>query len=198
MLLDAAVLALIIGAFAGGRLARLRDLDLRMPSLFIVAAMAKVAVAILGARGSPLVVQVGGEINIVSYLFLCAGLVANRHLWPMRVAALGIFLNLVVVAANGGSMPVDRDLAVRAGNSAMVRLLDTPSYINHKPITPNTRLRPLADVLPLPLLTPRPRFFAPGSVGDIVITIAACWLIFSALGAFGLGRARAPAEEAAA
>jgi len=197
MLLDAALLALVIGAFAGGRLARLKDFDLRVPSLFIVAAMAKIGVAILGARGSPVAVRVGAEINIAAYLFLCLGLVLNRHLSPMRVAALGVFLNFLVIAANGGAMPVDRDLAIRAGNTTMVQLLDKPSYINHKPITPATRLRPLADILPLPLLAPRPRFFAPGSIGDILVTVGACWLIFTALGAFGLGRARAPAEEPA-
>jgi len=194
MLLDAAVLAFIIAAFAGGRVSRVKALDFKAPSLFIFAAMGKMAVAILGARGSSLAPPIGGPINVAAYVFLCAALALNFHLWGMRLAALGVFLNLIVVFANGGAMPVDRDLAVRAGNYALVRLLDSPNYINHKPATPQTKFRPLADVLPLPLLVPRPTFFAPGSIGDVIVTIGACWLIFSALGTFGLGRPEPPEE----
>jgi hypothetical protein len=197
MLLDAALLALIVGAFAGGRLARLRDFDLRAPSLFILAAMMKIALAILGMSGSPYGVRLGAGLNILSYLILFVALIANRHLWPMRAAAVGVFLNFLVIAANGGSMPVDRALAERAGDQRLVVLLDSPAYLIHKPITPQTRLTPLSDVLPLPLIIPRPTFVAPGSIGDIIVTIAACWLIFASLGAFGFGRARAPTTEPA-
>jgi len=190
MLLDAALLALIVGAFAGGRIARLREFDLRAPGLFVLAAMLKIGLVILGMSGSPYGVRLGAGLNILSYLILAVGLIANRHLWPMRVAALGVFLNFVVIAANGGSMPVDRALAARAGDQRMVALLESPAYAVHKPITPQTRLRPLADVLALPRMIPQPTFMAPGSIGDIAVTIAACWLILAALGAFGLGIAR--------
>jgi hypothetical protein len=196
MLLDAGILALLVGAVVGrGRLSRVRDLDLRAPAVFVFAALAKIAVAILGWRGVTVGILVGGPVNVLAYLLLLVGLFLNRHLWGMRVAAVGVLLNFLVIAANGGSMPVDRDLAVRAGNRTLVQLLDSPAYVSHKPIHAGTRLRPLADVLPLPLLFPRPRFFAPGSIGDVVVTFGACWLILSALGAFGLGR-RGPSGEA--
>jgi hypothetical protein len=195
MLLDAGMLVLIVALVAGGRLSRLRDFELRAPVLFIFAALAKVAVAILGARGSPVALHAGGLLNLAAYLLLLIVLGLNWRMWGMRIAALGVLLNFLVVAANGGTMPVARDLAERAGNQTMLRLLDSPTYISHKPITPATRLRPLADVLPLPLLLPRPRFFTPGSVGDVILTIGTSWLILSALGAFGLGPR--PARDAA-
>ena len=47
-------------------------------------------------------------------------------------------------------------------------------------------------MLPLPMVVPRPRFFSPGSVGDILVTLGACWLILYGMGAFGLGAARGP------
>jgi len=50
-------------------------------------------------------------------------------------------------------------------------------------------------VLALPLVVPRPTFFCPGSVGDILVTLGGCWLILSGLGAFGLGAARGPVEN---
>lgn len=201
MLLDAAMVALIVGAFAGGRLRGLKDFDLRAPGVFILAALVKVGLAILGWRGASFAVQFGGAINIFSYLLLLVGLWLNRHLWGMRIAAVGVLLNFLVIAANGGSMPVDRDLAVQAGSTALVAALDSPAYVIHKPLTPATRLRPLADVLKLPLfiqalVTPGQRFFAPSSIGDVIVTLGACWLILSGLGAFGLGGRRQPAEDA--
>jgi hypothetical protein len=187
MLLDAAVVTLIIGLLAGrGKLARLKDLDLRAPALFILAATVKIATAAAGARGVAVAAEAGPPANIVSYLLVLLGLWANRHLWAMRVVGIGVLLNFLVIFANGGSMPVDRALARRSGNAGLVRLLDQPSYVGHKPVTEWTRLRPLADVLPLPMLFPRPKWWSPGSIGDAIITVGTCWLILGAMGAFGL------------
>jgi hypothetical protein len=188
MLLDAAVLTLVIGLLIGrGRITRLKDLDLHAPSVFILAAVVKVSLMVLGMRGSSLAVAAGGPINIICYLLILLGLWLNRRRWEMRLVAVGVLLNSLVIIVNGGSMPVDRGLAQQAGNMALVRLLDSPSYVTHKPVTERTRLRPLADVVPLPMLLPRPRFFSPGSIGDVLITAGVCWLILAAMGAFGLG-----------
>jgi hypothetical protein len=110
----------------------------------------------------------------------------NRRLPGVWVAGIGVALNLLVMAANGGSMPVDRELAVRAGNRGLVEMLDSPAHVKHNPMGPTTRLRPLADVLPLPMIAPRPRWFSPGSVGDVFVTVGACWLVLAGMGAFGL------------
>lgn len=187
MLLDAAVLAIILGLIGGGRFGQLRELDLRAPWAFVLAALVQVGLMVLGARGSALAAALGGPLHIVTFVLLLLGLWLNRHLWGVRVAGVGVLLNCVVIAANGGSMPVDRALAVRAGNTRLVEALDSPTYVNHTPATAQTRLRPLADVLPLPLLVPRPRFFSPGSVGDVFVTAGVCWLILGGMGAFGLG-----------
>jgi hypothetical protein len=186
VLLDAAVLAIIVGLIAGGQLRRLPELDLRAPWLFVAAAAVQLALIVAAAQGWMMGDAAAGCLHIFTYLLLAAALWANRHLWPMRVAGIGVLLNLLVIAANGGTMPVDRELAVRAGSNRLVAMLDSESYYSHRATTAGTRLRPLADVLPLPLLVPRPRFFSPGSVGDIFVTIGGCWLILTGLGAFGL------------
>jgi hypothetical protein len=200
MLLDAAIVTLIGGLLIGrGRLVRLKELDLRAPALFVLAATLKIVLGVAGARGVRLAIQVGPPANIVVYLLVLLGLWTNRHLWAMRVVCGGVLLNFLVIFANGGSMPVDRSLAVRSGNAGLVRLLDRPSYVGHKSVTEHTKLRPLADVLLLPMLFPRPRWWSPGSIGDIFITIGTCWLILSATGAFGLGTGavkRPPIQQA--
>jgi hypothetical protein len=188
MLLDAAILSLVVGLLAGGRLGRFRDVDLKAPWLFIAAAAVSLGVRVSGAAGLPVARALGPWLFAGSYLALAVALWLNRHLRPLWVVALGVFLNFLVIAANGGAMPVDRNLALRAGNEFVVRLLDSPEYTVHKPLTPATRLAPLADVLPLPMLYPRPKFFCPGSVGDVFVTIGACGALLVGLGAFGLGK----------
>ena len=195
MLLDAAVLTIIVGFIGGGRLGRLKNLDLRAPAAFIAAAAVQIGILVLGASGVSVAALLGGPVHILTYLLLLVGLWLNRHLWGVRIAALGVFLNFLVIAANGGSMPVDRALAERAGNARVVALLDSPSYTHHEAITPQTRLRQLGDVVRLPMLVPRPGFFSPGSVGDVFITVGACWLILSGMGAFGTGRPRSTAAR---
>jgi hypothetical protein len=188
MLLDAAILSILVGLLAGGRLGRLKDIDLKAPWLFIAAAAVSLGVRITGAAGLPVTRTVGPWLFAGSYLALAVALWLNRHLRPLWVVAVGVFLNFLVIAANGGAMPVDRNLALRSGNQFLLRLLDSPEYTVHKPLTPATRLAPLADVLPLPMLYPRPRFFCPGSAGDVFVTVGACGALLVGLGAFGLGK----------
>ena len=191
MLLDAVVLTIVVSLLASGRLGRLKEIELRGVAVFVLAALVRVALDVLGAKGWLAIRAVGPWLSIAAYVALLIALWLNRHLWPLRVVALGVLLNFLVIAANHGSMPVDRNLATRLCGHRLVQLLDSPDYIVHKPIAATTRLKPLADLLPLPLLYPRPEWFSPGSVGDILITLGACAMLITGLGAFGLSR-RAP------
>lgn len=188
MLLDAAVLVIVVGLLAGGRLSRLKYLELRAPWLFILAAAIQMGLLIAGLKGWNWIAGIGQVLLVLTYLSVLVGLWINRQLPGVVIAGVGVLLNALVITANGGGMPVDRELTVRAGNKAMVKLLDSPAYTKHAVITPHTRLRPLADILPLPVLAPRPKWFSPGSIGDVFITVGACWLLLAGLGAFGLGR----------
>ncbi len=186
MLLDAAVIAIIIGLLAGGRLGRLKDLDLRAPGLFIAAALVQVGLMVAGVRGALWAERLGPAIYLLTLAMVLFGLGWNRKLPGAVVVGVGVLLNFLVIAANDGSMPVDRALAERAGNEALVKLLDEPTYTKHKPVTEKTQLRPLGDVIALPTLIPRPKFFCPGSIGDVFVTVGACWLLLAGMGAFGL------------
>jgi len=189
LLLDAAVLAILVGLVGGGRLRRLSSLDLRAPWIFVIAAAIQVGLTLAWVRGWAAVEHWGPLVYVMSFGILLVGLWMNRRITGLWLVAAGVLLNTLVIGANGGSMPVDRNLSVRAGNESLVGALDSGEYPSHKPAGPGTRLRFLGDVVPLPLLIPRPRFMCPGSIGDIFVTAGACWLILSGMGAFGL-RAR--------
>ena len=193
MLFDAAILTIVVGLIAGGRVGRLKDLGLRAPWVFVAAALVRIVLVVMGAREAPATEQIGGALHVATYLVLLLGLWRNRHLRAMWVVALGVALNVLVIAANGGSMPVDRELAVQAGNTRLVRMMESPRHAIHTPVTGDTRLQPLADVLLLPRPYPNPHVF---SVGDVFVTIGACLLLLVGLGSFGLGRAPGAAPEA--
>lgn len=195
MLLDAVVLTLLTSLIAGGRVARLQALDLRAVWVFLLAAGVRIALDVLGAKGVTAARGLYPWLSIGAYLLLLAGFWVNRHLWPLRLVALGVLLNFLVIAANGGSMPVEAALAERSAPKQLVRMLHSSSYVVHKPVTESTRLAFLADVLPLPMLYPRPKWYSPGSIGDIFITVGACALLLTSLGAFGLGRPKATDVE---
>jgi len=185
VLVDGVVVAIIVGLLGGGRLSRLKELKLRAPWAIVAAAMAQVGLMIAGVRGWDRVAGVGQALLMATLVLVLSWVWVNRRLPGMWVAGVGVVLNLVVIAANGGSMPVDRELAVRAGNKGLVEMLDSPAHVKHKPLGPETRLRVLADRLPLPMIVPRPRWFGPGSMGDVALTVGACWFLLAGMGAFG-------------
>ena len=197
MLLDAAVLAVVIGLLVGGRLTRLPELNLKAVWVFVAAAVLQIGLLASAAKGLALPKGIAPALYVASFAMVLVALWLNKRLPGVWLVLLGVLMNFAVIAGNGGSMPVDRALAIQAGDEKLVAMLDSPDYAGHKPATERTRLRQLGDVLPLPMLIPRPRFFSPGSIGDVLITVGACWLILAGMGAFGLRRGAVPSEAEA-
>lgn len=84
---------------------------------------------------------------LTSYALLGWVLVQNRESLPARVILVGVALNGLVIAANGGRMPVDMDLAAWVGSDT-TKLLGG-GFFKHVAMTDGTRLRFLGDVIPL-------------------------------------------------
>lgn len=85
-----------------------------------------------------LVVVVATSAGVAVFLFL------NRQLPGTVLAGVGLLLNVLVIAANG-AMPVSPDAARVAG---ITEALD--SGIQHEPLTDDSRLPWLADIIPVP------------------------------------------------
>lgn len=146
------VVGLVVGLLRGGRLDALARVRVVRPWLVLAA----VCALLLGLVGSG--AHVVGA--VASVLCVAAFLAANRRLPGLALVAAGLFLNTVVVVANG-AMPVSRSAAARAGVSTDT-LLSDPRYVT---ADAGTRLEPLGDVVPVPL----PLVPAVVSPGDVLV-----------------------------
>lgn len=148
---SATVLAIsfLIAWLRGGRLCQ------EVPGLgFPLAALAVQLPLSLLFPGTPVAMAA----NVAGYLLLIPFWWRHRHSPGLALVLAGLALNLAVIAANGGQMPVDFDLAARMGLP-----LPAGPLPKHRPLGPETRLAFLADVIPLPL------FHRVVSVGDLLL-----------------------------
>jgi hypothetical protein len=146
--------------------------------------------AVLGhsyAESLPVLRQAAPILHLSSMALLLAGLWRNRELWGTRVAAAGVLLNLAVVFANGGKMPVSLT-ALDAVQMPAARLayLVAGRSLTHAVMRPGTALGFLADVLYLPPPLRRSPVF---SVGDIVLAGGLFLLIQDAMARSARSRA---------
>jgi len=180
MLFEGALLALVVGRIVGGRFHRLAQIPLRCPLLLVVALALKAAAMAAPSRGEwSLGVLLAPFVHLAAYLVLAVALAINCRLRDLRIVALGVGLNFLVLAANLGHMPTDsravtpRQLAdLRAGRFGLSIVADE-----------RTRLNLLGDRFVPPRPYPRR---SPFSAGDVFITIGACLLILRGMGAFTL------------
>jgi len=199
MLFDAALVTGLAGAFwllvirlrKGSLPPSFGRLDLRLPGFFIFAFALQLLLATLSVRGISPAQAVFPFVYLLSYLLLVYAALRNWHLFGMRIAFLGTALNLLVVTANLGHMPADLSLIQQTGRPDLVTSVESGRFPRQRPLTSHSRLAFLSDVLILPRPYPRPCVF---SIGDVFITLGACWLILSTMGLIpaNFGEAKRP------
>jgi hypothetical protein len=146
--------ALLLGRLTGGSLERLGGLELRSLRLVAGALAAQLLGALVGGPAYPLGLALSAGLVVVF-------LVRNRGVRGTGLVALGLLANALVVTANG-AMPVSPQAADRAG-AGLLELLAGDR--RHELEGPDTRLRALGDVIPVPLPL-RPEVV---SVGDVLV-----------------------------
>jgi hypothetical protein len=160
-------IGLTLGWLRGGQLSELRNLRLRLGWVVLPAALLQLLVvtdpwAIWREPG------MAGLLLMISYAPFVAFIAANPRVPGLAVAGIGLALNLVVMLANGGLMPVspqsqlaaghpeDREIIVGARTSAGKGIILPAS---------ETRLAFLSDTIVMPPF-PRPMIV---SLGDLVM-----------------------------
>ncbi|KLU59442.1 hypothetical protein CEB3_c44280 [Peptococcaceae bacterium CEB3] len=177
MLIGALVLAVVVGLLAGGKLKNLSYLPLRGAWLVLGALFLQAVLSWTAAKGLGIGPRwVGPLLHILSYVLLLAFTWVNRSLPGVRVLAAGVFLNGLVIAVNGGLMPVAPGVLPPWDIARLAKGVGI-----HGLMSARTRLTFLSDrfYLAAPVLG-RQLF----SVGDVLIDVGAFWLVFRSLRAF--------------
>lgn len=147
----------------GGRVTSLTRLPLHHVWLlfvpFLIQVIAFASPGELIVAGAPL----AQYLYVASLVVAAIGLVLNRQLPGVIWIAAGLALNALAIVANGGFMPVASDARVFAGMPPL-----TGRDMNVIPMTAETRLPFLADILPLPYFVPFANVF---SIGDVLIAL---------------------------
>lgn len=140
--------ALAIAVMRGGRLVNLGDIELRAWWLLFIALILQAATAWLPdadwSEGA------GIAMVLFSFALLMILVVLNRKARGMWLLGLGVLMNFIVIALNGG-MPVLAG-AAEVASGFTVADPDLSGTFKHVPLDEDSRLTFFADVIPLRLL----------------------------------------------
>jgi hypothetical protein len=128
--------------------------------------------------------SLGPWIWVVTKIVLLAVVVHNartsgRVFSPWWIAALGLGLNALVIAANDGYMPQSASAATAVWGAERVSAQRADARLqNVTPLVDSTRLPWLSDVIAEPAWLPRPNVV---SIGDILLALGVAGWTFQAL-----------------
>lgn len=113
-----------------------------------------------------------GPLLVSTQMLLAFILWVNRPLPGFRLLLIGALLNLVVMATNGGYMPVSREVLANVGHDNRIRPVGEQQYVpSTKDIVldpGSTALYPLSDIFFLDWHAPLRGYF---SIGDALIAL---------------------------
>ncbi|MGB9877910.1 MAG: DUF5317 domain-containing protein [bacterium] len=121
----------------------------------------------------------------LSFLPLIIWPLLNLHYWEMYLLAIGLFMNFLVITANGGKMPIYRQaLQYIHAEEKFLQAAKKGGYFRYKLSEGNDPLFFLSDYIPFP-----PHFLGEGGIpyallrrnvfspGDLIMSLGICFLI---------------------
>jgi len=109
---------------------------------------------------------------LLSHLLLLGLVWRNWHLPGIRIVGMGVVCNLLVIAVNGGLMPITPEALVRINPGSTLAQWPISAHYGYSKdiilLKENVRLWALSDVLVIPPPFPRPTAF---SLGDLLIAV---------------------------
>jgi hypothetical protein len=167
------VLALALALAGGGKLGRLADLRLRPAWIFYVAIGMQLVAFPAGLFPWSFGDRAATAISLSSYALLVLATIVNRRIPGIPLIGLGLACNVAAMLANGGHMP--------ASASALSTLGRVEHGVHNNSVSlAHPNLPWLIDRFPTPGWVPFAGVF---SVGDALIVVGACMLLWSATGA---------------
>ena len=172
MFLSVILLALIVGALAGGGIPRLGDLKLRWLWVLLAALVLRFAAVFL--RQSDFDLPLGWAV-VAAYVLIFVFLWGNWRVPGLQVAAVGIALNFLAVLINGGRMPIWPGTFEAAGFGPDAVAGDAFHYLLPTGTVAEFVARGgiFGDVVPVPLPVIRDVV----SIGDLLLALGLFWTI---------------------
>ncbi len=182
ILILAIFIGIAIGLVRGGRILGLSDLGLRYIWLPVAVFVVQAALLKTPLREFGWALLLTPVMVIATYVVLVGWLLLNRRSPGMPLVLAGAILNLVVIAANGGYMPITPEALERAGHADRILVHEDHTFVaGSKDVvldTNETVLWPLSDILVIPESVPLATSF---SVGDILIAVGVGRLAYAAV-----------------
>jgi hypothetical protein len=174
MLVDFLVISLVVGLFRGGRLKGIAQIPIKNTELIFLSFVIRYLPLILHGSLLNWAIRFNWLVVTISYILLLYALTTNLHIKAIGLVALGVILNYLVIFANGWKMPVSLWAVEITRLEGLKELLFDSNYLYHKALDSTTKLRFLADVIPMPPPYPKPRIF---SIGDFVMSLGLFFVI---------------------
>lgn len=171
-----------IGLTVGLGWSRLRGYPYRSPTLrhiwLVIAGFLPQFYAIyLGSSRDTIPDWLAASVIVTSQLILLIFTWLNRHLVGMLILMVGLILNMAVMVANGGFMPINPNTAERIVGAERISTFEIGNRVGYKDILlpkNKTRLELLADRFLPPVGFPYQVAF---SLGDIFIALGVFWIL---------------------
>jgi hypothetical protein len=165
--------ALVIAVVIGGDVRRLSQVRIRHIELLLAAFASKIAVALLGTAHTQIAVTVARPLNVIGAVLLVAVVWFNRRIPGALIFGAGLTLNLIVIIAFGGRMPVllphDAD-----PNSPILALLRGGLDPLHVALDHPQGLWFIGDIFNIPSIGGHSSLV---SIGDLLMAAGIAWLI---------------------
>lgn len=173
MILIALCFALLLGLVAvGGRVSNLAAVQVRWGWLAPLAFAMQAYLIFFPADRAGGLLSARSLLLTASLMLLLVVVWQNRHLRGVKLIGLGLLLNFLVMAVNGGFMPIAPDTLAQIGYDGNASQLETGYIVGR---TKNVVVEPgeaslwfLSDIMVVPRPFPLPTAL---SVGDLLIVV---------------------------
>jgi hypothetical protein len=176
------LLATLVGMLRGGRLRNLVQLSIQHSWIPLVMITLQFSFVLFPQGDGEGFFKLRPWVNILTYALLIAFLAVNLRLPGLKLILIGAALNMAVILANGGFMPVTAEALAHSGHLDLVIAQHSQQFVlGSKDIVlpeAQTRLQLLSDVLGIPECFPVSATF---SLGDVFIMVGAAGLTYAAL-----------------
>lgn len=172
MVYDGILLAIIVGFIRKGNLKFLTEPLFRwgwiFPAIFII------QILVFNFQNQlPILGEWSNTIFIFIYIVGLFFLWLNRKHAGFNIIMIGVLLNFIVMAINGGRMPVSEEASIVLDPMYM-EAIKNGFYGKHALLTESTKLAFLGDIIPITSPYPRDQVI---SIGDVIMNIGIFFFI---------------------